>query len=92
MRDSRVETFRRAASELVLPQPRQLRQRLDDPQRVGPAERPVHRERPGDLLEVGNELDRSRWFDTDQVGVRAKMRVDGALMDDHAIVSLVQNV
>ena len=51
-----------------------------------PADVPI---RMGDIVV---EMDRSRWSDTDQVGVRAKLRCDGALMDDNAIVSLVQNV
>jgi HK97 family phage major capsid protein len=43
----------------------------------------------GDLMV---EMDRSANFATDESLVRAKMRVDGALLDDSAIVSLVQNV
>jgi HK97 family phage major capsid protein len=38
------------------------------------------------------ELDRSRWFDTDQTGVRAKLRVDGDMADLTAMHSLVMNV
>ena len=42
--------------------------------------------------QVNIEVDRSRWFDTDQVGVRAKLRADGGLIDDNALVSLLMNV
>ena len=44
---------------------------------------------------VGNivvERDDSRYFDTDQVGVRGKWRVDGALIDTPAVNCLHQNV
>jgi len=38
------------------------------------------------------EVDRSRYFDTDQLGVRGKWRVDGNLADSDALVSMLQNV
>jgi HK97 family phage major capsid protein len=38
------------------------------------------------------EVDRSRYFDTDQTGVRAKLRVDGGLIDNDSLKSLVMNV
>jgi HK97 family phage major capsid protein len=38
------------------------------------------------------ELDRSRYFDTDQTGIRARWRVDGDLVDFNAIRTLVRNV
>lgn len=38
------------------------------------------------------EKDTSRWFDTDQTGIRAKWRLDGDLLDTAAGVTMVQNV
>lgn len=38
------------------------------------------------------ERDDSRYFDTDQVGLRAKWRVDGDLIDSSALITSVQNV
>lgn len=50
----------------------------------------------GDYLRtVGDvivELDRSRWFDTDHSGIRAKLRVDAGLIDNDSLKSLVMNV
>jgi HK97 family phage major capsid protein len=47
------------------------------------------------IRQVGDvviEVDRSRFFDTDQVGVRGKWRVDGNPADADALVSMTQNV
>lgn len=47
------------------------------------------------IRQVGNpviELDRSRYFDTDQTAVRAKHRVDGDLIDTAAVCTVLQNV
>lgn len=38
------------------------------------------------------ELDKSRYFDTDQTGVRAKLRADGGIIDDSSIVTSLMNV
>lgn len=42
--------------------------------------------------DVRIELHRSVYFATDQSAVRAKLRVDGGLIDDGGLVSMVQNV
>jgi hypothetical protein len=42
--------------------------------------------------QVQIELDRSRYFDTDQTGVRAKLRADGGLIDTNGLVPLLMNV
>jgi HK97 family phage major capsid protein len=42
--------------------------------------------------QVQIELDRSRWSDTDQTGVRVKLRADGVLIDTNGLVSLLMNV
>lgn len=42
--------------------------------------------------DVRVERDDSRYFDTDQVGFRAKWRVDGDLIDTNAIASILRNV
>ena len=42
---------------------------------------------PGPVI----ELDRSRYFDTDEVGVRAKTRAGGACLDTGGVVSSVMN-
>jgi HK97 family phage major capsid protein len=42
--------------------------------------------------DVAVEVDRSRWFDTDELEVREKWRDDGNLADSDALVSITQNV
>jgi HK97 family phage major capsid protein len=47
------------------------------------------------IRQVGDvvlEIDRSRFFDSDEVAVRGKLRVDGDLIDNAAVTTILQNV